>query len=155
MESPQPIELGCTGYRPFIHSHTPSPSFLSTAIYLRVLKPSLWADDDPKAPQHTLRVSLGLHIQKRYLIIAQQAVDGDEVCLRFPIALSDLSCSTPCTKNAFKLIIEARNVIRHEIVYSDTTGSQFEREIERGLIHLNCTLSMKDLERGTKLVWEQ
>lgn len=134
----------------FSPGHFSSPN---AAIVLKVLKPSVWGDDDAQAQLHTVRLRLGLHVPKRYLIIAQQADnDGSEVFLRFPISLAEVSYTVSTTDNAARLVLEVQNPIRHEIVYSETTGSLDEREIDRCMVHLNCTMSVRDFEKGTKLM---
>ena len=147
------IELDDAAIQPtniFSPDNSSSPN---TAIVLKELKPSVWGDDDARAQLHTARLSLGLHVPKRYLIIAQQADnDGSEVYLRFPISLAGVSYTASTTDNAARLVLEVQNLVRHEIVYSETTGSLGERGIERCMVHLNCTMSVRDLEKGTKLV---
>ena len=153
MDFAQLIELDDAEPQQSSQSRPDTSSFLSTAISLKVLQPSVWGEDDSQAQLHTNLISLGLHIPKRYLIIAQQAgEENSEVFLRFSISLSKLSYRVSYMDDSAALVLETRAIVRHEVIYSDTAGSELERETERGMVHLNCTLSTKEMEKGTKLV---
>ena len=156
MESPPLIELADA--KPHSSQTSPpppaTPSFCLVApVSLKMLKPSVWGNDDPLAQSHAAGVVLSLDTTKSDLIVTQQAEAGNELLfLRFSLPLSKVSYSNSYTNNAACLVLETRDVISHEIVYSNATGSQLEREIERAIIQMNCNLSATNIEKGTKLV---
>ena len=155
MESPPLIELADA--KPHSSQTSPpppppTPSCLFAPVSLKMLKPSVWGSDDPLAQSHAAGVVLSLNTTKSDLIVTQQAEQGNELLfLRFSLPLSKVSYSNSYTNNAACLVLETRDVISHEIVYSNATGSTLEREIERGIIQMNCTLSACNIEKGTKL----
>lgn len=129
------------------------PSFWRTCISLKILQPTASGKDDRQVSEHDTHLVLGLHVPKRYLIIAQKVeADNTEVYLRFPISLNDFSHTFTSEEGTSKLCIFAHSMVRHEIIHSDQVHTPIEHDIERGLVQLSCTLPARAFETETTFV---
>ena len=131
-----------------------SPS-LTAAISLKGVRPTDSYGDPKHVELHARGLCFGLHVPKRYIIIGQQAGAVDsKVFLRFPLALDDLNYSISYRDHHTQITIVTKALLRHEVIYSDTTCSRLERELERESVDTDCSLPAQDYELGTKLIIE-
>jgi hypothetical protein len=139
-------------------SSSSTPIECATLATLKIIKPSFFEGGDASVAQHA--VELGLSTASKRIFIAQEAVAGTGIFVRYSIPVNDLAISNTPATNGSRLMLEVRTSITQQMLYSGLATTMSQKKIELGLARLHCTLplshvpSVSNIEAGSKLALE-